>query len=189
MNLAVSILPELPSQESWPPAFAALKNERHRRFAWAYLFTGGEGEASARVAGYSDASEACKVRAHELLQRDDITEALRELSTKYLFSLAPKAIMRLGAILDLPQHPKHMKAIELTLSKTWFPEQTQVSHHHSGTIELSHTDAAMEALAYLRSLNVPRETLVAQFGHSGLARYEKMLEERDRKMKVIEHDR
>lgn len=183
-----TIIPELPDREHWPPALAALKNDRHRKFAWAYLFSGGEGMASARAAGFSDTGEACKVRAFELLQRDDIHAALREISTKYLFSLAPKAIVRLGELLDKPDHSKHAKAIEMALGMTWFPQQTQVNHHHTGSIELSHTDAALEALAYLRSLNVPRETLVAQFGHSGLARYEKMLEERDRKMKVIEHE-
>lgn len=160
----------------------------HRKFAWAYLFSGGEGADSARAAGYSDVADGAKVRASELLQREDVHAALRELSTKYLFSLAPKAIARLGQILDSPQHPKHFNAIELTLSKTYFPERHQVEHHHTGSIELSHTDAALEALSYLKSMSVPREKLIEQFGHSGLTRYEKMLEERDAKkgMKVIE---
>ena len=49
---------------------------------------------------------------------------------------------------------------------------------------------ALEALSYLKSMSVPREKLIEQFGHSGLVRYEKMLEERDAKrgMKVIEHE-
>jgi hypothetical protein len=183
-----TIIPELPAREDWPPALAALRGDRQRKFAWAYLFSGGEGMASARAAGYSDTGEACKVRAFELLQRDDIQAALREISTKYLFSLAPKAIVRLGELLDKPDNHKHFDAIRLTMASTLFPERTSIEHHHSGTIELSHTDAALEALTYLRSMAVPREKLVEQFGHSGLVRYEKMLEEQETKkgMKVIE---
>lgn len=182
-------LPDLPSREGWPPALAALATDKVRKFAWAYLFNGGQAAEAARWAGYSNVAEGAKVRACELLQREDVHAALRELSTKYLFSLAPKAIVRLGELLDRPEHPKHFNAIALTMQSTYFPDQHRVEHHHTGSIELSHTDAALEALSYLKSMSVPREKLVEQFGHSGLARYEKMLDERDAKrgMKTIEH--
>lgn len=171
----------MPSRDGWPPALAALSTDKHRRFAWAYLFNGGCAAEAARWAGYSDHADGAKVRGCELLQRDDVHAALRELSTKYLFSLAPRAITRLGELLDQPQHPKHFNAIELTMRSTYFPDQHRVEHHHTGSVEISHTDAALEALAYLKSMDVPRDKLVQQFGASGLARYERMLAERDEK--------
>jgi len=179
----------MPPLEDMPSSVLTL-NEKQRKFAWGYLFSGGHGAEAARFAGYSDASEACKVRAHGLLQRDDINAALRDLSTKYLFSLAPKAIIRLGELLDDRKHHKHFDAIRLTMGVTYFPEKQQVEHHHTGSVQVNHTDAALEALAYLKSMDVPREKLIQQFGHSGLERYERMLEERNAKrgMKVIEHD-
>lgn len=180
-------VPDLPGREHWTPAFAGLSTDKVRRFVWAYLFGGTNAAAAAKWAGYSNASNACDVRGHDLLQRDDVHAALRELSSKYLFSLAPKAIVRLGQLLDERDHPKHFAAVALTMQSTYFPQRQEVQHNHTGSIELNHTDAALEALTYMRSLNVPRETLEQQFGKSGLSRYERMLEERDSKrMKVIE---
>ena len=106
-----------------------------------------------------------------------------------LGSVAVPAVRALEALIEKPDHPDHFKAVTAVLSRIGFGEKVLVDHRHSGTIELNHTDAALEALAYLRSMAVPREKLVEQFGHSGLARYEKMLQERDSKMKVIEHER
>src|SRR5215831_9848292 len=116
------VIPLMPPKEDLPSSVTTLP-EKQMRFVWGYLFGGGEGAAAARWAGYSDAAEACKVRAHGLLQRDDINAALRDLSTKYLFSLAPKAIIRLGELLDDRKHHKHFDAIRLAMGATYFPER------------------------------------------------------------------
>lgn len=146
---------------------------------WAYVFNGAEGAAAARVAGYSDVGEGCKVRAHGLLQRDEIQDAIKALTGKYLFSLAPKAILRLGEILDNPKHSKHAKAIEMVLDRTGHGAQTDVNVNVSGELTVNHTDEALADLRRLRDLGVPREKLVEMFGFSGLSRYEKMLAEVD----------
>jgi phage terminase small subunit len=175
------------------PRLLAL-HERERRFVWAYVVNSisdkrENGSQAARDAGYSDTKEACKVRAHELLHRDDVLDAIQEVAGRELRGLVVPAVMGMARLLDKPDHPDHFKAVTAVLNRTGFSEKTTVEVHHSGSIELNRTDSALEALAYLKSLDVPREKLVEQFGHSGLARYEKMLEERDakRSMKVIEH--
>ena len=152
---------------------------------WGYVFGGGEGAAAARIAGYSDAGEACKVRAHSLLQRDEIQDAIKALTGKYLFSLAPKAVLRLGEILDNPKHSKHTKAIEMVLDRTGHGAATDVNVNVQGEVTVNHTDAALENLRSMLELGVPREKLEGIFGFSGLSRYEKMLAERG--PKVIEH--
>jgi hypothetical protein len=52
----------------------------------------------------------------------------------------------------------------------------QVDHFHH---DVDHGKAAVEALRYLKKLQVPRAVLVEQFGHSGLARYEAQLAAED----------
>lgn len=140
------------------------------------MFNGADGAKAARAAGYSDVKEGCKVRAHWLLHRADIQKALQELCTKYLFSLAPKAIFRLGGLLDKPNHRHHAKAIEMTLSRTGHGERTALDVNVSGGVTVSRTEDALDTLRTLRSLGVPREKLVETFGFSGLARYEKLLD-------------
>jgi hypothetical protein len=175
----------LPPAEDFGPKMLAC-TERERRFIWAYVLNGGKGADAARQAGYSDTKDACKVRAHELLHKERVLEAVHEVGWRTLRGLSLLATLKAKQILERQEHPELAKMIGMVWSRTGFAEKTSHEVHHSGTIELSHTDAALEALAYLRSMAVPREKLVEQFGHSGLARYEKMLEERDSKMKVIE---
>src|SRR5262245_49658691 len=111
-----TVIPLMPDASMLPDEFLVL-SERQRAFAWNYVFNGANGADAAREAGFSDVKEGCKVRAHELLARDDVCDAVRALTTKYLFSLAPKATLRLNQLLDDPKHPKHAKAIEMTLDR------------------------------------------------------------------------
>lgn len=175
----------MPEMADLPEQVSRLRDERWRKFAWAYVFGGAEGAAAARFAGYSDVGEGCKVRASGLLQRDDIQDAIKALTGKYLFSLAPKAVLRLGQILDNPKHGKHTKAIEMVLDRTGYEAKTGVEVNVSGSVTVNHTDEALADLRRLRDMGVPREKLLETFGFSGLSRYEKMLAEQDGK--TIEH--
>jgi hypothetical protein len=166
----------------------ALKNDRERAFVWHLVCNGGDGSAAAIAAGYSNSGDAAKVRAHELRHKMRVVEAIHECGWRLLGSIGGSAIHALEQLVLRPEHPDHFKAVTAVLSRIGFSEKTALEVRHSGSIELNHTDAALEALAYLKSMDVPREKLEAQFGHSGLARYERMLEERDAKrgLKMIE---
>lgn len=174
------IVPIMPALSDLPEKFREMKDERRRAFSWHYVFNGANGAAAARAAGYSDSSDGAKVRAHGLLQRDDVQDAIKALSTRYLFSLAPKAILRLEELLDNPKHPKHDKAIEMALSRSGHGDRSSVDVNLSGTVTVNHTDQALNDLKMLRDMGASREMLVETFGFSGLERYEKMLADRSR---------
>ncbi len=174
-----SIVPVLPPLSELPEAMQTLRNDRERVFVWAYMFNGGNGAAAARSAGYSDTKEGAKVRAHHLLLRTDVQAAQREMCAKYFFALAPKAIFRLGQLLDDRKHKQHAKAIEMTLSRTGFGERSTIAVEHTHVV-VDHDKAAVADLRRLKSLGVPRLELERMFGFSGLPRYEKMLELEDR---------
>lgn len=178
--------PLIPTLKDLPDEVQALRDDRNRAFVWNYMFNGADGAKAARAAGFSDVKDGAKVRAHVLLQRPDIQTALRALSIRYMFSLAPKAVFRLGELLDKPNHRQHAKAIEMTLSRTGFAERTALDVNVSGRVEVSHTNEAVEQLRMFRDMGVAREKLVEMFGFSGLERYERMLVEAD--AKLIEHE-
>lgn len=183
----MEVVPLMPDEDGLPDEFRDLRDRRRKLFAWNYVFNGADGAAAARAAGYSDHLEAAKVRAHHLLQRGDVNDAIQALCTKFLFSLAPKALLRLGQLLDKPDHPKHAKAIEMTLDRAGHAVKTQVDVNVSGSVTVNHTDAALESLRQLQALGVSHEKLIETFGHSGLERYERMLLEADRREgRVIE---
>lgn len=169
------VIPIMPLPDLLPEALRNLPQDRWRRFVWNYVFNGAQGAAAARAAGYPDSSEAAKVRACELLQRDEIVEAIDALTAKYLFTLAPRAVLRLSELLDNPKHPKHDKAISMVLGATGHGEKSTVEHKFSGSVTVNHTDAALEDLRRFKALNFTREQLLGIFGFSGLDRYEKML--------------
>lgn len=180
-----------PDWSGFGPKMAALR-DRERRFVWAYLINAlndgvENGAQAARDAGYSDAKEGAKVRAHELLHRDDVLEAMSETAGRELRGLALPAVLALSKLLSKPTHADHRKAIEMVLNRVGHAERTAVDVNVSGHVTVNHTDEAIEQLKVLRDLGVPREKLLETFGFSGLARYEKMLEEVERRRpKVIE---
>jgi hypothetical protein len=173
------------------PKVQALR-DRERRFVWAYLINsmteiGANGAQSARDAGYSDASEGAKVRAHHLLHRTDVQDAIQELAARELRGLALPALAALGSILKKPDHPDRQKVALSILSRVGLAEQAGINLQVSGSVQVNHTDEALEELAILMRLGVPREKLLETFGFSGLTRYEKMLAEREaRSPKLIE---
>jgi hypothetical protein len=157
--MANAVLPLLPPLDDMPEALREIRDERRRAFAWNYVFCAGNGAEAARAAGYSDHLEACKVAAHRQLQRDDVHAAIKELTTKYLFSLAPKAIFRLTEILDNPNHPRHIKAIEMALDRTGHAPQTE----HKVTVEHVNDGRFAELAARLATeLGVERAKMLGE---------------------------
>lgn len=172
-----------PDWSGFGPKMLALR-ERERRFVWAYLLnamTDGKenGAQAARDAGYSDVGEGCKVRAHGLLHRDDVLDAMQEVAGRELRGLALPAVLALSKLLAKPDHFDHRKSIEMVLNRTGMSERTAVDVNFSGQVTVNHTDAALDDLRRLLDLGVPREKLVEVFGFSGLSRYEKMLAQRE----------
>lgn len=151
------------------------------------MFNGGNGSKAAKAAGYSDVKEGAKVRAHGLLQRADVQTALQTLCTKYLFSLAPVALAKLGQHLRSSNEKVSLKAVDMTLSRVGFSERTAVDVNVSGRIEhVDQTRAAIDDLRQMKQLGVPRDKLVEAFGFTGLERYEKLLAAEN--AKLIEHE-
>jgi len=172
--------------EDWSvfgPKMQSLR-DRERKFVWAYLINsmtpvGANGAQSARDAGYSDRAEACKVRAHGLLHRQDVQEALQETAMRELRGLALPALAAVADILRKPDHPDRQKVALSVLSRLGMGEQSGLNLNVTGEVAVNHTDAALDDLKRLVDLGVPREKLIETFGFSGLSRYAKMLEKRD----------
>lgn len=166
--------------------------ERERRFVWAYLcnaMTDGRenGAQAARDAGYSDVAGGAKVRAHDLLHRDVILDAMNEVAGRELRGLAIPAVVALGKLIEKSDHQDHRKAIEMVLDRVGHGARVGVDVRVEGEVTVNHTDAAVEALRHYIGLGVPRAKLEEIFGYSGLSRYEKMLAETDaRAPKLIE---
>jgi hypothetical protein len=163
--------------------------ERERKFVWFYLTNEGppNGAQAARDAGYSDAAEGAKVRAHALLHRERVILALEEVGKKAFRGLLGPAIKATAAMIADPKHVDHAKVVSSTLARLGLTERTGVDVNVTGELTVNHTDAALNDLRALLALQVPREKLVEIFGFSGLSRYEKMLAESDaRAPKLIE---
>lgn len=180
----VNTRPPMRFPETWEdfgPKVQALR-ERERRFVWAYLCNalteGVNGAQAARDAGYSDVKEGAKVRAHGLLHRNDVLEAMQEVAARELRGLMLPAVVALGRLVEKRDHPDHRKAIEMVLDRTGAAVRTAIDVNVNGHVTVNHTDQALEDLARLRELGVPREKLLEIFGFTGLPRYERMLDER-----------
>lgn len=182
-----------PDWTTFGPKMRAL-GERERRFVWSYLMGAlhdgkQNGAAAAREAGYSNVKDGAKVRAHELLHREGVLDAVQEVSGRELRGLAIPAVVALSRLLAKPDHADHRKSIEMVLNRIGHSERTAVDVNVTGEVTVNHTEAALADLRAMLELQVPRSKLEEIFGFSGLARYERMLAEADgRKVKVIEHD-
>lgn len=178
-------VPVLPPLEHLPEAVRALRNDRERLFCWHYMWGGGNGSKAARLAGLGSTAGSVRVRAHEMLMRQDILNAVGELGARYLYTLQPKALVKVGKLIDSKSDGVALKASLGVLGRTGMGERTGLDVNVSGEVTVDHTSAAVADLRRLRELGLPREKLVETFGFSGLARYEKLLEASD-KAKVVE---
>lgn len=175
------VIPLHPPLSELPEAVQALRTERERVFVWTYMLNGANGSKAAKAAGYSDVKEGAKVRAHMLLQREDIQAALRELSIRYLHSLAPIALFKLRKHLNSDNERVSLKATDMVLARTGFSERTALDVTVGGTVTVNHKDAAVADLRRMIALGAPEDKLIEIFGFSGLTRYRKMLAADDAK--------
>jgi hypothetical protein len=164
--------------------------ERERKFVWFYLTNEGppNGAQAARDAGYSDAAEGAKVRAHALLHRERVIQALEEVGKKAFRGLLGPAVKAAAGLIQNDKHVDHSKAVFTTLARLGLGEKSTVDVNVGGELTVNHTDAALNDLRTLIGLGVAEEKLIEIFGFSGLSRYRKMMAEADaRSPKVIEH--
>jgi phage terminase small subunit len=168
-------------------------SERERAFVMHYLAIcaeEGKGNATeaARRAGYADAGlQSCSIRvqAHSLLHREKVREAMFEIGKAEFVSLLFPSVMAARKLVENDKHPDHAGMVKTTLSALGFGEKSQVDLNISGSVNVSHTDSALEDLRRMMELGTPREKLAEVFGQSGLDRYERMLA--SQRLKVIEH--
>jgi phage terminase small subunit len=100
------------------PKMRAL-TDKQRAFVMALVeFPGMSGAEAARVAGYSDASEACKVKACNLRQDRRIVEAIQEQAGKRLWAISLKAAGRIEQMLDSDDDAVALKAAGMVLDRT-----------------------------------------------------------------------
>jgi phage terminase small subunit len=188
---------ELPANFDFGPKMLAL-SERERAFVWCYV-SGDDGKPisateAARRAGYVDggAGTGIRVTAHHLMHRERVIEGIEEFGRRAFRALLVPAINANRKLIENPKHPDHHKAVQATLSRLGLAEKVGVDVNVSGEVSVNHTDAAVADLRVLLGLGVPREKLLELFGFSGLARYEKMLGEQERRAlpapPVIEHE-
>jgi hypothetical protein len=176
------------------PALKALSSDRRRLFVLNHVFGADEDNhaEAARKAGYGkpDSSPLTMTKmARNLLVDPAIQAAVLEVGRRYLTSLVGKALRTCDEIMSdkTARNADRLRAAGAILDRTFGTTSTvqmQVDHFHH---DIDHTKAAVDALRYLKGLKVPHEVLVEQFGHSGLARYERALSIEDEKSgKLIE---
>jgi phage terminase small subunit len=109
-------------------------NERQRQFVLELvadpLLSNAE---AARIAGYSDSSEAAKVTAHRLMHDQRIIEALHEQAGKRLRSVSLKAAHRVEAMLDSEDDKIALKAAVAILDRVGFGAQQNININQTVT--------------------------------------------------------
>jgi hypothetical protein len=141
-RLAIEPLIGLPPRDEWGPHLEALRDDRQRLFV-VHMAAGFTAANAARSAGYSDTSEAAKVRAHHLLQNGDVLAALHEVGWRVLRGVSVKAIHALNAVVDNPDDPKHLIAIGMVLDRTGYAAQTE----HKVTVRHEMDELQLKAIA------------------------------------------
>ena len=99
-------LPDLDTE--FGPAMRALKNERQRKFAYAFTILGLSQEGAAKWAGYSEVSagdHAYRIAAHPLMQA-----AIEELARVLVKTRLPKAVRVLDSILENDRADESVRA-------------------------------------------------------------------------------
>lgn len=85
------------------------------------------GADAARMAGYSDASEGCKVKACNLKQDKRIVEAIQEQAGKRLWAVSLKAAARLDVLIDHDDPKVALKAAAVVLDRVALGPQQNIN--------------------------------------------------------------
>jgi hypothetical protein len=141
---------------------------------------------AARQAGYSDVGSALRVRAAELMSRDDIHDAITEVARQTFRGFVGVVVDAAKRLILNDKHPDHAKMVNSMLGRLGFAEQTGVNINVTGEVTMSHTDAALEDLRRCLALGMTDEQLVGIFGWSGLERYRALL--KSAQPKLIEYE-
>jgi hypothetical protein len=171
-------------------AMAAL-SAKEQSFVRALFQPGVTGAAAARAAGYgaADGSSTNKTLARiafRLRSRPPVVRAIVEECQRTVKSLGPEAIAGMREIIADRKNRDRGKMIRFVIEKI-DPALMLVQHQHDVTLRVDHEAETLKALRWLREVGVPRSKLIEHFGFTGLARYEKMLDERElREPKLIE---
>jgi hypothetical protein len=189
MNESIALHGKLRGIPLGPKMLACSEQERVFAYAFATGIAGTAADA-ARLAGYSDPqvsrtgkpSNSLRSKAHQILHRPRVIEAVEEICRTEFRALVPLTIGAAKRLLLNTDHPDHQKTVVSLLSRLGYGEKASVDVNVSGEVVVNHTDAAVEDLQRLKSLGVPREQLLETFGYSGLDRYEKLLAERQPKV-------
>jgi hypothetical protein len=144
----------------------------------------GPAQDAAEYAGYgheNSKSTTLAKQARQMFQRPRVAQALAAESLLLLRSHGPLLVKKLIEMIEDPATAATARIRAINVGMTFvFPTHQQVDVRHTHTVDIDHTQAALEALRWLRTMQVPREKLVEQFGINGLPRYERALDEEDR---------
>lgn len=108
--------------------------EKQRRFVMALVEDPMMARSeAARVAGYSDSSDAAKVSAHRLMHDRRVIEALHEQAGKRLWSVSLKAAYRVEKMLDSEDEKIVLKAAVAVLDRVGFGAQQNININQTVT--------------------------------------------------------
>jgi len=137
------------------PKMQALRDDRQRRFVWAYALCG-DGVRAAKWAGYS--AGGLVAGSARMRQRPEIIDALREVSEKYLAGLLSVEVRTITDIMENPNHPQRLEAAKTYLSRFGYPERKDAQ------VKVEHTVNEGEMIEFARRLaleiGVPETKLI-----------------------------
>ena len=172
-----------PGIGGWGEAMARLDPRRRAFILALYEQPRGHGAATnaARAAGFGTAKSSAMAMAQiasRLMHDDRVIAALEEEDKRRIRRAAPRAIRALERLLENDEHKDHARAIGMTLDRV-HPIETR--HEVTVTHKIDHDAEAVAELRMLKSLGVAHDKLVEVFGHTGISRYQRMLEGEDAK--------
>src|SRR5260370_19861958 len=100
----------------------------------------------AKAAGYSDASQACKVKAHQAYHNPKVQAAIAEYGRTLIGTEG--VVLAIHGLLNIArngEHPQHSREVEMILNRTGFAEKQQIEVVHRDLTG----DALMERIAGL----------------------------------------
>jgi phage terminase small subunit len=159
---------------------------RERRFVVELFMPGVTAASAAQIAGFGNEDGTSKREtlariARRKMTRPHIVAAIQEEQRHVVRALAPSAVRALREILGNRAHKDRLKAARTVFART-DPEQVDHHHQHDHRVTVvDHEAETLKALRWMLDAGVPRKKLLEHFGFTGLSRYERMLEERERR--------